>query len=79
MLIALGPTASVLAYDLNKNGYQAIDFGHADIQYELYLRNSTEMIKIPFKLVNEYDSGRNQIDDIKDFNYYNQIVEKILY
>ena len=79
VLIALGPTACVLAYDLNKNGYQAIDFGHTDIQYELYLRNSTKMIKIPFKFVVEYKKGRNKIDDVKDINYYNQIVEKILY
>ena len=35
ILIALGPTATILAYDLCKNGYQAIDIGHADIQYEL--------------------------------------------
>ena len=28
MLLALGPTATVLAYDLSKLGYQAIDIGH---------------------------------------------------
>ena len=31
ILIALGPTASVLAYDLAKAGYHAIDIGHADL------------------------------------------------
>ena len=29
-LIALGPAATVLAYDLFKAGYQAIDVGHVD-------------------------------------------------
>ncbi|MEI8128057.1 MAG: GT-D fold domain-containing glycosyltransferase [bacterium] len=32
ILIALGPTATVLAYDLAKLGYWAIDIGHADIE-----------------------------------------------
>lgn len=32
-LIALGPTAGVLAYDLAMQGYQAIDLGHADLSY----------------------------------------------
>ena len=31
-LIALGPTATVLAYDLFKAGYQAIDIGHVDVE-----------------------------------------------
>ena len=53
ILIALGPTAPVLAYDLSQLGYQAVDIGHADIQYELYLRNATDMIKIPYKFNNE--------------------------
>ena len=34
ILISLGPTATILAYDLNRYGYQAIDIGHTDIQYE---------------------------------------------
>ena len=31
IFLALGPTATVLAYDLYKLGYQAIDIGHVDI------------------------------------------------
>jgi len=30
----LGPTTTVLAYDLYKNGYQAIDIGHVDLEHE---------------------------------------------
>lgn len=33
-LIALGPTATVLSYQLFKAGYQAVDAGHVDIEYE---------------------------------------------
>ena len=40
ILIALGPTATLLAYDLYKLGYQSIDIGHVDIEYEWYLRKA---------------------------------------
>jgi glycosyltransferase family protein len=60
ILISLGPTATVLAYDLSSYGYQAVDIGHADIQYELFLRRAKNIIQIPFKFVNEYNSGRNE-------------------
>ena len=33
VLIALGPTSSVLASDLADSGYQAIDFGHTPNRY----------------------------------------------
>lgn len=36
ILIALGPTATILAYDLAKEGYQAIDIGHVDVEYEWF-------------------------------------------
>ena len=77
ILIALGPTASILAYDLYKAGYHAIDVGHVDIEYEWYLRNATTKIKIKNKFVNEAKGGKKNIEDIKDKNYYNQIIEKI--
>lgn len=36
-LIAAGPTATVLAYDLAKEGYQALDIGHLPNCYQEYL------------------------------------------
>lgn len=38
VVIILGPTATVLAYDLTKEGYQAIDFGHIAKDYDYYLK-----------------------------------------
>ena len=35
VLLSLGPTASVLAYDLAKEGYQAIDLGHLPSCYQI--------------------------------------------
>jgi len=40
VLIALGPTATVLAYDLTIAGYHAVDIGHIDIEYEWYLNKA---------------------------------------
>lgn len=36
-IIAAGPTATVLAFDLAKEGYQALDLGHIPNCYEQYL------------------------------------------
>ena len=75
VLIALGPTATVLAYDLALQGYQAIDIGHIDIEYEWYLRGSKMKIPIPGKSVNECHSvGEELEDDI----YQRQVVSVIL-
>ncbi len=77
ILIALGPTATVLAYDLSKNGYQAVDLGHLDIQYEMYLRNSSKILRIPYKYVNEATGGRYNIGNVKNKKYYKQIIDVI--
>jgi len=53
ILIALVPTATILAHDLYKAGYQSIDIGHVDIEYEWYLRNSTRKIKIENKFIHD--------------------------
>ena len=79
VLISLGPTASVLAYDLFNAGFQAIDIGHADISYEWFLRgvkDPTERVAISGKYVNEV-SGGNQVEDIDDADYTAQIIAEI--
>lgn len=77
ILLALGPTATVLAYDLFKVGYRAIDIGHVDIEYEWFLRKATEKIKIETKYVTEVRGGENNIQDINDENYEKQILVRI--
>ena len=79
ILISLGPTAVVLSYDLSKLGFQAIDIGHIDIEYELYLRHYNIPHKIPFKLVNEAKDGDKNIANVTDKNYYKQIYSQILH
>lgn len=64
VLISLGPTAKVLAYDLYIKGYQVIDIGHLDIEYEWFLRGVRERCDIPYKYVQEIRNGDNVTDDI---------------
>ncbi|MFR2369322.1 MAG: GT-D fold domain-containing glycosyltransferase [Anaerobutyricum sp.] len=75
-LIALGPTATVLAYDLHINGYQAIDIGHIDLEYEWMKAKSCDHIKVKGKYVNEVEGG-NIVDDCFDEVYLNEIVDRI--
>ena len=53
VLCALGMTATVLAYDLAREGYQAIDIGHVDIEYEWYMKGATAKCAVKGKSVNE--------------------------
>ncbi len=53
IFITLGPTATVLAYDLAIAGYQAIDFGQLDNEYEWYKKQCKEREIIPGKSVSE--------------------------
>ena len=76
IIISLGPTATVLAYDLTKLGYQAIDIGHSYLQYELYLKNEKKIFNFPNKFVNE-TRNKDNIGNILGFKYYNQVIEKI--
>ncbi|MDE6606843.1 MAG: GT-D fold domain-containing protein [Lachnospiraceae bacterium] len=75
MLIALGPTAGVLAYDLAMQGYQAIDIGHADLCYEWIRRGLFygEKTWIPHKYNNEL-VGDFVVEDIHDVWYESQII-----
>ena len=74
ILIALGPTATVLAYDLAKEGYWAIDIGHIDIEYEWYKRQVQERCIVPYKYVNEVAHGEIVVDG-GDFEKYKKQYE----
>lgn len=75
ILIALGPTATILAYDLAKEGYQALDIGHIDIEYEWYIRNADQKIPIPGKYVNEAGGIKEKKSD--DEEYVKSIITHI--
>lgn len=78
ILAALGPTATILAYDLCEKGYQAIDIGHLDIEYEWYLMGATEKVDIAYKSVNEVTGliNKNIEDENLKKEYESQIIKK---
>lgn len=76
VLIALGHTATVLAYDLTKSGYQAIDIGHIDIEYEWMRMKAKSKVAVPNKYVNESNEGRIKTD-LNDPVYQSQIIKHI--
>lgn len=67
IICALGMTATVLAYDLAKAGFWAIDIGHLDIEYEWYRMGAKEKCPVKSKAVNEagYQTVQNLPDDEK--------------
>ncbi len=77
-LIALGPTASVLAADLAQRKYQAIDIGHLDIEYEWFLANAKGKTPVIGKYVNEAGgSATIELDSKILAKYENEIVDEI--
>ena len=75
VLLALGPTATVLAYELSKENIWALDMGHFDIEYEWFLAKTEHKIPVKNKHVNEIGDMGSQDKNNKE--YLNQIVEEI--
>jgi len=75
ILIALGPTATVLAYDLAKSGYWAMDVGHIDVEYMWMLQKAKAKVPIKGRYVAEAKNGNDFeiLNEYKD-EYYNSIV-----
>lgn len=75
-ILALGPAATVMAYDLAAEGFTAIDMGNIDTEYEWYLAGATEKQPVKNKLV--YEAMRGTVGEAEDPEYLNQIVAKVL-
>lgn len=78
ILLSYGMCATVLAYDLAKLGYWAIDIGHLDIEYEWYLQKAETNVAIKGKFTNEAKEqcGHN-VEDCSNEQYFNQIIYDI--
>lgn len=76
IIISMGATATVLAYDLAKAGYQALDLGHIDLEYEWMLKGEGRRVEIKNKYNNEFNGG-DQVEEINDPIYEKQIVARI--
>ena len=76
ILMALGPTATLLAADFSMMDMWALDIGHIDIEYEWYLQGVKQRIPISGKFTNEATDGHN-VADCEDSIYLAQIVDRV--
>jgi len=77
VLISLGPTATVLAYDLSQHGIRCIDSGHVDIEYEWMLASATTKIKVAGKNVNEAGVLLSEQSAVADAGYQLQVLQHV--
>ena len=73
-VMALGPTATVLAEDLTNAGYRALDMGHVDTAYEAFLRKSDRFVHVEGKIVFNEERNESSLKPCTDKNYYEQII-----
>lgn len=76
-LIALGPAATGLAYDLHQKGYQAVDIGHIDVEYEWLLMGAEKKTALKNKMVFEA-AGNSSVEECHDKKYESEIIAKIV-
>lgn len=79
ILLALGPTATAMAYELAKEGYWAVDIGHIDIEYEWMLMGATSKVNVPGKYTNESTGEKivGQLPQEALQKYESQIITRI--
>ncbi|HGP9928643.1 TPA: SP_1767 family glycosyltransferase [Streptococcus pneumoniae] len=77
ILCMLGPTAKVLSYNLCQMGYQVLDVGHVDSEYEWMKMGAKTKVKFSHKHTAEHNFDQD-IEFIDDETYNSQIVARIL-
>lgn len=77
ILCCLGPTATCLAYDLHMLGYQALDLGHMDIEYEWAKLGCKSKQPIIGKAVNEVGNN-NPTENFVNEKYNKEIIATII-
>jgi glycosyltransferase family protein len=75
VLVAMGPTAKALASELHDHGFQAVDIGNLDIEYEWYKMGVKERVIVPGKYTSEVAGGR-VVADVNDEEYLRQILAR---
>lgn len=73
ILLMLGPTAKVLAYQLAQQGYRTLDLGHIDSEYEWMQMKAETKVQLKHKHTAEFNFDQD-IEFIDDEDYNRQIV-----
>lgn len=78
IIIALGPTATILAYDLAKENYWALDLGHIDIEYSWFLQNAQSKVPVKGKKSAEVNGNESfELSDVEEKIFKQSIVAEI--
>jgi glycosyltransferase family protein len=78
ILLALGPTATVLSYKLSKDGFWAFDIGHLDIEYMWMINKAKRKMPVIGRYVNEVSNVlEEELDDSFLKVYKSQIIDII--
>lgn len=72
VLCVLGPAGKVLAYDLAGCGYQVVDIGQMDMDYEWYLAGEGKKVPNPTKYVSQLPPA--EVEDVDDEVYHSQVI-----
>ncbi|MDE6662377.1 MAG: GT-D fold domain-containing protein [Lachnospiraceae bacterium] len=72
VLCVLGPAGKVLSYDLIHSGYQVIDIGQIDMDYEWYRAGAEKKAPNPTKYVSQLPPA--EVEDVDDETYHSQII-----
>lgn len=75
ILSVLGPAGKVMAYDLVQAGYQVVDIGQIDMDYEWYLAGQEMRVPIQNKYVSQLPPA--YVGTCKDADYASQIIDVI--
>ena len=75
ILIALGPAGKVLAYDLARIGFQAVDIGQADMDYDWQIAGVGQRVPNPWKYVSQLPP--TEIREVSDARYLSQVIVRI--
>lgn len=75
ILLSLGPAAKVIGYELFLQGYRVLDIGHIDMEYEMFLRQSNQLIPVKYKYFNEIDA--RDPENCDDEIYLSEIIATI--
>lgn len=74
ILLALGPTATVIAYDLSDLNCQVIDIGHIDIEYEWFRNKADFKVPVKNKFIGEIPGGTEVNESCEDIDYTKSIL-----
>lgn len=75
VLCALGPAAKILAYDLIQCGYQVVDVGQMDMDYEWFRAGKGKRIPIRGKYVSQLPPA--EVENVDDEVYTSQVIARI--